>query len=154
MAEESVRTLFAGLPTLCAALGALHDARLAHGALDPRSILVDPRGNLVLRDLGRATAETTGAAQPTKKDDVRRLAAIVYELVTGVPPLTGADGPSVPAYVYNLAVPDEAATTLAQALAGDIHDTRAFARRLRPAKPRHARQHPTGAEKPTTPRKR
>lgn len=144
MTEESVRMLFAGLPALCAALGALHDAGLAHGALDPRAILVDQSGNLVLRDLGRATAEADGAAddhgsapgKPAKSGDVSRLAAIVYEAVTGVRPLTGADGPPVPASVYNPFVPDQAATALTQALAGDIVDARALARRLCRARPR------------------
>jgi hypothetical protein len=147
MAEESVRALFAGLPTLCTALGALHCARLAHGALDPRAILVDQRGDLVLRDLGHATTELTVATEAstgkpgrpgkhTKDDDVRRLAAIVYELVTGVPPLTGAGGPPVPASVYNPAVSDQVAAALTQALTGGIRDARALARCLHTPRPR------------------
>jgi hypothetical protein len=165
MAEESVRALFAGLPTLCTALGALHDARLAHGALDPRAILVDQRGDLVLRDLGHATTEPTATTeastgQPgkpgkqTKDDDVRRLAAVVYELVTGVPPLTGADGPPVPASVYNHAACDQAATALTQALTGDIRDARALARRLHTPRPHKSRPRSTRARKLTEPRKR
>ena len=164
MAEESVRALFAGLPTLCAALGALHDARLAHGALDPRAILVGQRGDLVLRDLGHATAEPVastqaGTGQPgrpgrhTKDDDVRRLAAVVYELVTGVPPLTGTDGPPVPASVYNHAVRDQAATALTQALTGDIRDARALARRLRTPSPHRSGPRSTQARNPAEPRK-
>jgi hypothetical protein len=165
MAEESVRALFAGLPTLGTALGALHDARLAHGALDPRAILVDQRGDLVLRDLGHATTEPTATTEAstgkpgkpgkhTKDDDVRRLAAIVYELVTGVPPLTGADGPPVPASVYNAAVSDQAATALTQALTGDIRDARALARRMHTPRLRTSTPRSTRARKPTEPRKR
>jgi hypothetical protein len=132
LARESVRALLAGLPTLCAALGALHDARLAHGDLDPQVILVDSRGHLVLRDLGRATADDTpaGREKPTKQADVRGLAAIVYELITGVLPLTGDDGPPVPAAVYNPAVSERTAAALTQALTGGITDARALARRL------------------------
>lgn len=141
LARESVRALLSGLPALCAALGALHDARRAHGVLEPRAIMVDSRGHLVLRDLGRATADETPAGQekPTKRADVRRLAAIVYELVTGVPPLTGDAGPPVPAAVYNPAVSEQAAATLTQALTGDITDARAFARRLGAPGPRPVR---------------
>ena len=141
LARESVRALISGLPTLCAALGALHDARRAHGDLDPRAILVDSRGHLVLRDLGRATADETPAGQerPTKASDVRRLATIVYELVTGVPSLTGDDGPPVPAGVYNPAVSEQVTAALTQALTGDITDARAFARRLGASGPRPVR---------------
>ena len=132
LARESVRALLSGLPTLCAALGALHDARLAHGDLDPQAILVDSRGHLVLRDLGRATAVATpsGQEKPAKGADVRRVAAIIYELIADVPPLTGADGPPVPASVYNQAVSEQTSTALTQALTGDITDARALARRL------------------------
>lgn len=127
-AEETVRALFSGLPALCAALGALHDAGLRHGALDPVTILVDKRGDLVLRDLGRAT-QPNGA---TRTADVMALTSIIYESVTGVPPLTGADGPPVLASAHNPAVPEYAATVLTRALTGDIKDARTFARQLRP----------------------
>ena len=130
LAEGSIRVLFAGLPTLCAALSALHDAGVAHGALNPQAILVDRLGNLTLRDLGLATAKAT-TGQPTKNGDIRRLATIVYELLTGIPPLTGADGPPVPASLRNPAVPEQAADALTQALSGDIRDARSFARLLR-----------------------
>lgn len=134
MGTEAVRALLAGLPTLCAALGALHDADLAHGALDPRTLLVDRRGDVSLRDLGLATAGHPGRPLRTTKDaDVRRLAAIVYELVTGVLPLAEPDGPPVPASVYNPAVPEYADTALTQALTGSIGDARTLARRLRAA---------------------
>jgi hypothetical protein len=141
LARESVRALLSGLPTLCAALGALHDAQRAHGDLDPQAILVDSRGHQVLRDLGRAAADGTPAGQekPTKRSDVRRLAAILYELVTGVPPLTGDDGPPVPAAVYNPAVSEQAAAALTQALTGDITDARTLARRLGAPGPRPVR---------------
>lgn len=141
LARESVRALLSGLPALCAALGALHDTRRAHGDLGPRTILVGTRGRLVLRDLGRATAgETPGTREkPTDRSDVRALAAIVYELITGVPPLAGGDGPPVAAGVYNPAVPERAADALAQALSGGITDARAFARRLGASGPRPAR---------------
>jgi hypothetical protein len=120
----------------------LHDARQAHGDLDPQSILVDSRRHLVLRDLGRATADETPAGQekPTKRADVRRLAAIIYELVTGVPPLTGDAGPPVPAALYNPAVSEQAEAALTQALTGDITDARTFARRLGAPGPRPVRR--------------
>jgi hypothetical protein len=141
LARDSVRALISGLPTLCAALGALHDAGRAHGDLDSRAILVDSRGYLVLRDLGRATAEETSAGQPkpTKRSDVRCLAAILYELATCVPPLTGDDGPPVAAAVYNPAVSEQVTAALTQALTGDITDARAFARRLGAPGPRPVR---------------
>jgi len=126
-AKEAVRALFSGLPTLCAALGALHDAGFTHNALDPAAILVDKRGRLVLRDLGRAT-QSSGT---TKAKDVIALASIIYESVTGVPPLTGPDGPPVRASAHNPAVPEYAATVLIRALTGDIEDARAFAGQLR-----------------------
>jgi hypothetical protein len=128
---ESVHVLLVGLPTLCAALGALHDTGHAHGTLDARTIIVDRRGNLSLRDLGFATTDAAGPA-----GDVRRLAAIVYKLLTGLPPLADPDGPPVPASVHNPAIPEPAATALTQALTGDIGDARTLARRLRtPAQP-------------------
>jgi hypothetical protein len=148
-AEEAVRALFAGLPQLCQALGALHDAGLAHGALNATSIVVDKRGGLVLRDLGRATSEEgdssgavgpgasdlwsggfEGGGRPSKRDDVAALAALVYRLVTGFPPLIGKDGPPVLASTHNTAVPDRAAHALTEALTGGIRDSRALARRL------------------------
>lgn len=132
LAEEPARALFAALPTLCAALGALHDAGHAHGALDPGDILIGRSGILVLRDLGRATAEMP--ARPARQDDVRRLASIVYELVTGTPPLTEADGPPVPAETLNPVVPERASDALSEALSGDIRDARALARRLASAR--------------------
>jgi hypothetical protein len=161
MAEESVRALLTGLPALCTALGALHDAGLAHGALDPRAILVGQRGDLVLRDLGHATTESpvtearTGkegeSGRRTKDEDVRRLAAIVYELVTGVPPLTGADGPPVPASVYNPAVAAQAAAALTQALNGGIRDARALTRCLQTPRPRRSGPRSTRARIPAEP---
>jgi HNH endonuclease len=127
MAQEAVPALFAGMATLCAALGALHDARLAHGSLDAAAILVDRHGDLVLRDLGHATARRAAA-----RDDVMALARIVYQAVTGLPPLTGADGPPVAASVHNPRVPEPAARALAQALTGDLRDARVLAKRLYP----------------------
>jgi HNH endonuclease len=137
-AGEKVRALFSCLPTLCSALGALHDVGLAHGALDPATILVDKQGGLALRDLGYATqtSQTTG---PAKSADVIALASIIYECLTGIPPLLGDDGPPVLATAHNPAVPADAASTLTRALAGDIADARAFARQLR-SKPTPATQ--------------
>lgn len=127
--KEAVRALISGLSTLCAALGALHDDGYTHDALDTASILVDRRGDLVLRDLGRAThTRQTSSANTTT--DVMALARTIYECVTGVPPLTGADGPPVLASAHNPAVPEYAAVALARALTGDIHDIRGLARQL------------------------
>jgi hypothetical protein len=143
-AEEAVRALLAGLPQLCAALGALRDAGRAHGALDAASIVVDRRGGLALRDLGRAAAsgdDSTWPADPCaggslagdgERDDVRALAALVYRAVTGTAPLVGPDGPPILASTLNPAVPEGAARGLTEALADGIRDPRALARRMEP----------------------
>lgn len=147
--EEAVRALFAGLPTLCAALGALHDAGFAHGALDPAAIMVDRRGNLVLRDLGLATAtggtavdQARAARRASARDDVTTLARIVYQCVTGVAPLNGADGPPVAASDLNRAVPEPTADTLTRALAGDLDDPRRIGQQLKAAVSRSGCWHP------------
>lgn len=127
--KETVRALFSGLATLCAALSALHDAGFTHDALDAANILVDQRGNLALRDLGHAT-QARQSSSADKTTDVIALARIVYECMTGIPPLTGADGPPVLASAHNPAVPEYAATTLTRALTGNIHDINGLARLL------------------------
>lgn len=143
-AEEAVRALLAGLPQLCAALGALQDAGRAHGVLDAASVMVDKRGGLALRDLGQAAGSGDGSDWPAapdaggslagggEHDDVRALAALVYRTVTGTAPLAGPDGPPVLASTLNPAVPEGAALALTEALAGGIRDPRALARRMAP----------------------
>ncbi|MBS2967044.1 HNH endonuclease [Actinocrinis puniceicyclus] len=129
-----VRVLFTGLETLCTALGALHDAGLAHRALHPGAILIDRRGRLHLRDLGRATDSAAGQSTGDGAEDVRALAEIVFFLITGSPPL--ATGPQVSASALNPVVPDRASAALIRALSAEPRergDVRRLGRELRAA---------------------
>lgn len=120
-AAEVIRVLGAGLGGLCAGLASLHSRGLAHGDLDPDTIVADRGGALFLRDTGRAVR--LGAEPAGPAEDVRRLAELVHLTVTGRPPV-----PLVSAAVLNPAVPEEFARTLGRALSldpaerGDIAD--------------------------------
>ncbi|MFI5840080.1 hypothetical protein ACIA8K_10265 [Catenuloplanes sp. NPDC051500] len=79
--------LWHGMPALCAALEALHARGFAHGALEADALLITVDGRILPRDLGRAAFQDP-AAFPGPAADVRDLAALLYEAVTGVLPGT------------------------------------------------------------------
>ncbi|MWA01928.1 hypothetical protein F8568_016420 [Actinomadura sp. LD22] len=79
--RDELALLAGALPDLCEALGELHDRGLAHGALSGGTILMPAPGALALRDLGLAAAGRPAAGAA----DVRQLARILYELITGRP---------------------------------------------------------------------
>lgn len=101
---------------LAAGLGALHEAGLVHGGLDPRHVLVGLDGLSRLDGAGYEQAlmeikELKQKARRGRRDslppevlqgrggsaasDVYSAAAIAYRLLTGQPPLGGEDGGSV-----------------------------------------------------------
>ncbi|MEV0146490.1 MULTISPECIES: hypothetical protein [unclassified Nonomuraea] len=106
---ETVRVLAAGAARLCEGLASLHARGLAHGALDPGSIMTDRNGALFLRDAGHAFLHPSEPAE-----DVRRLAELIHLTVTGRPPV-----PLVSATVLNPAVPERFARALDRALSPD-----------------------------------
>lgn len=92
-AATSVETVTLGL-ALCQALGALHAAGLAHGAVAADTIVVSPTGRIELVDTGSAWSVPPGSvragrAGPTAAADV---AALVAVLEPGFGPVSlGAD---------------------------------------------------------------
>ncbi|MEU7834740.1 MULTISPECIES: hypothetical protein [unclassified Nonomuraea] len=107
--SEAVRVLAAGTAGLCAGLASLHAKGLAHGSLEPDSIMADRSGALFLRDAGDAFLHPTEPAE-----DVRRLAELIHVTVTGRPPV-----PLVSAAVLNPAVPERFARALDRAFSPD-----------------------------------
>ncbi|MDR7279037.1 hypothetical protein [Catenuloplanes atrovinosus] len=84
-----------GLPALCAALDALHARGFAHRALRADALLCTVDGRIVPRDLGHAAFQTVPDDEPGPAADVRDLAALLYEAVTGTPPGTPAIPPGL-----------------------------------------------------------
>ncbi|GAB7040100.1 MULTISPECIES: protein kinase family protein [Catenuloplanes] len=78
--------LWRGLPALCAVLDALHARGLAHRALRADALLYTVDGRIVPRDLGRAAFAAVPGDEPGPAADVRDLAALIYEAVTGLRP--------------------------------------------------------------------
>ena len=78
------------------ALGALHDAGLAHGGLVADAIVLDASGRPVVMGAGLAgaAAAAAGLPSPIASDDLRALGAILYLLVTGHAPATPPASPA------------------------------------------------------------
>ncbi|GAB7048144.1 hypothetical protein [Catenuloplanes indicus] len=80
--------LWRGLPALCTVLDALHTRGFAHRALCADALLYTVDGRIVPRDLGQAAFAAVPGHGPGRATDVRDLAALIYEAVTGLPPGT------------------------------------------------------------------
>jgi hypothetical protein len=80
--------LWHGMPALCAALDALHTRGFAHLALTADTLVVTVDGRILPRDLGRAAFQDADGGDSGPATDVRDLAALLYEAVTGVRPGT------------------------------------------------------------------
>lgn len=78
--------LWRGVPALCAALDALHTRGFSHRALCADALLVTVDGRILPRDLGRAAFREVTSDEPGPAADVRDLAALLYEAVTGLRP--------------------------------------------------------------------
>ncbi len=101
-AEQSVGVLRGALLGLAAA----HDLRLVHGDVSPTNILLDRAGTSKLIDFGIATAvgdsgrygtpaymspEAVSGAGMLPASDVYSAAAVLFTLLSGKPPMAGAD---------------------------------------------------------------
>lgn len=65
---------------LAAALGALHEAGVTHGALDPHAVFIDPDGAVFLDAAGSAPLASAPLDEPRGvPDDVRRLGVLLWE---------------------------------------------------------------------------
>ena len=90
----------AWLVRLIGAIDVLHDRSVAHGAVNPRSVLVNPLGRFIPPVLTLASApvlagycspERIRGAEPNSADDVWALIATLYRMVTGVGPFKDRD---------------------------------------------------------------
>ncbi|MFJ5774334.1 hypothetical protein [Streptomyces sp. NPDC093094] len=129
--------LYRALPALAGladALDVLHRAGFAHRCLDPAAVLVVDGGALRLRDLGLAFRRPEPGEGPEAHrapeqwhgdfrshlvgapTDVRQAASLVYRLISGVQPETGA---VVPVRVYAPAAPPSLERVLRAALDPD-----------------------------------
>lgn len=83
----SEREAFHVVSHLLSALVAAHGAGFAHGSLSAEDALVDPRGRTLIELLGVARELTPSPPRFAEavRADLRAVAAIVYELLAGVP---------------------------------------------------------------------
>lgn len=81
------REVFHVATHLLSALDAAHRAGFAHGSLRTDDVIVDPRGRTLIELLGVARELKTSSPllADALRTDLRAVAAIVYELLTGVP---------------------------------------------------------------------
>ncbi|MBL8745224.1 MAG: protein kinase family protein [Phycisphaerae bacterium] len=72
---------------LLAALDELHQQSIAHGTIRADDILVDPRGRVLIELPGANNAlhPTSLPLDHTIREDLRSVARLVYELLTGIP---------------------------------------------------------------------
>jgi hypothetical protein len=134
---------FAGLATLCATLGELHDRDLSHRALAPGTLIARDDGRLVLRDLGLAARRgrpgensgpyrapeqhRRGPAGPGPGTDVYQVAAIAYRIVSGsapgaIPPPLRTWHPAIPAVIDAALAPDVTARPGIESLGAALRD--------------------------------
>lgn len=112
----------------CEALSALHRRRLSHGGVSSRTLLVTqgPRG-VVLIDPGFVASPGPLAAEPPPfrpSDDVRDLAATLYQVITHQSPQAMA------ASRFNPSVPSELDDVLSAALSGSLRRADRLKQRL------------------------
>jgi Tol biopolymer transport system component/tRNA A-37 threonylcarbamoyl transferase component Bud32 len=92
---------------LCDALEAIHKAGLIHGDVKAQNVMIEPRGRLVLMDMGAGRAahtrlpavsgtpaylapEVLAGAPPSRASDIYAVAALLFHAVTGTYPVTGS----------------------------------------------------------------
>jgi serine/threonine-protein kinase len=75
---------------VCEAVGAAHKARLVHGGINPKSILLAMDGRVVVTDFGIASQaepylspEQAVGENPSRQSDVYSIGALIYEMLAG-----------------------------------------------------------------------
>ena len=131
---QTLKTIIAGRPLnvrrsvdlagqIAEALAEAHAADLVHGAMTADTIVVTPKGHAKIRDFGLATfsqaATATAGASTRAPDDPNvyradffSLGVILFEMLTGSPPVPGAGVPSA----INRSLPREIDSIVAKAL--------------------------------------
>lgn len=72
---------------LLSAIDSAHSAGFAHGSLRADDVIVDPRGRTLIELFGvaRVLSNLASPLEAARRADVRSIASLVYELLTGVP---------------------------------------------------------------------